>query len=81
MGSLARTPDATSTTGNDSNKGPKEKIAYVPYKDRDPNALAANGLTNAVCIQAKAATIERFKHMPKDLSTVPLDEVQTLWGM
>ena len=68
MGSLACSPDATSTTGND--KGPTDKTVYVPYKDRDPNALAANGLTNAVCIQAKAATIERFKNMPKDLSTV-----------
>ena len=71
VGSLARSPDATSTTGNDSNKGSKNKTPFVPYKDRDPNGIAPNGLTNAVCVQAKTAIIERFKNMPKDLSTVP----------
>ena len=43
----------------------------MPYKDRDPNGIAPNGLTNAVCVQAKTAIIEHFKNMPKDLSTVP----------
>ena len=79
VGSLARSPDATSTTGNDTStpdnrNNNKNKKPYIPYEKRDPNAVGPNGLTNAVSIQVKALIVERLKTMPQDLSTIPTTE-------
>ena len=68
VGSLSRDPTATSTTGTGSRDGPgrnssrhhdpekKDPSKSVAYKDRDPNGIAPNGLTNAECAKANQRT-------------------------
>ncbi len=77
VGSLSRSPDATSTKGNGAGSPPGDKDKnnkFTSYKDRDPSAIAPNGLSNADCVRAKDIILTRMKTMPKDLSTVPTTE-------
>ena len=75
VGSLSRDPTATSTKGDETKqRTPRNPTTPIlAYKDRDPTAMADNGLTNAECAKAKELMKEVLKTMPTNLSKVPPD--------